>query len=309
MIMILSASVSACSREITTRAGDLSRIEGELDFGGLKREYVLLVPPDLTLADSYALVLALHGGGGDARRMCSLRGGIQEFAADEKFFVLCPAGVDRHWNDGRAIDRWRAHADDIDDVGFLQNLVSLIIEQHPVDPSRVFVTGMSNGGKMSLRLACEQADIFRASAPVIASMPADLRCEPVEPISILIMNGTADPLVPWQGGHVMAFGRSLGAVWSTPRTMEFWVDQNHCDPEPERSHLPDSTPSDGSSIEIERYSNCQAGVQVTLFSVNGGGHTWPGGAQYLPEFLIGSTNRDAHAGELIWNFFEQVASQ
>jgi polyhydroxybutyrate depolymerase len=185
----------------------------------------------------------------------------------------------------------------------------LITEHYPIDPGRVFVTGMSNGGKMSLRLACEKADIFGAAAPVIAAMPADLRCEPAEPISILVMNGTSDPLVPWEGGYVKAFGRSLGAVWSTPRTVEFWVEHNHCDPDPERSNLPDTTPSDGSRIEIARYQGCQESERVTLYSVRGGGHTWPGGIQYLPKFLIGKTNRDAHAGALIWNFFQQVSEQ
>lgn len=284
-------------------------IEGELEFDGLERRYVLLVPPDLQEDRRYALVVALHGGGGDGERMCHLKGGIQELAADESFFVLCPSGVERHWNDGRAIDRWRAHADDIDDVEFIGQLIAITLEAYPIDPQQVFVTGMSNGGKMSLRLACESTHLFRAAAGVIASMPADLHCEPDESISILIMNGTADPLVPWDGGQVEALGRPLGDVWSTPRTTQFWVNQNGCDPVPARSRLPDVTPADGSWIEVENYSGCDEGELVTLYSVHGGGHTWPGGAQYLPRFLIGSTNHDAHAGEMIWEFFQQAASE
>jgi polyhydroxybutyrate depolymerase len=302
-MVCLLVVLSACVRTVDDR---FERDTGQKEYEGYLRDYVLVRPSVLEPGELYPLVLALHGGGGDGERMCRLRGGIQEFAAQGGYFVLCPSGLDRHWNDGRQIDRWRAHAEDIDDVGFLLELLDDITAQYPVDHDRLFVTGMSNGGKMSLRLACEATRTFSAAAPVIASMPADLECEPTKPISILIMNGTEDPLVPWEGGKVGALGRPLGEALSTPATVSFWVEENQCKSSPAVSSIPDINRTDRSSITLEVHADCLDAVQVSLYTVEGGGHTWPGGAQYLPKILIGRTNQDAHAGALIWEFFEQV---
>ncbi|MDF1500806.1 MAG: PHB depolymerase family esterase [Anaerolineales bacterium] len=279
------------------------KTSGRMEFGGYERSYVLLTPAAIDPDETYPLVLALHGGGGSGERMCSLKGGIQELAAQQDLIVACPSGIDKHWNDGRQTNRSRAHAEDIDDVGFLLELVSQLVGQHPVDPGRVYVTGMSNGGMMSLRMACEASAVFRAAAPVISSLPADLDCEPSNPISILIMNGTEDPLVPWEGGEVRAFLRPLGAVLSTPETVRYWVERNRCDPQAIAEWLPDRTMTDESRIEVARYMDCAEGASVALFTVHGAGHTWPGGSQYLPVFLIGATNGDIHAGQAIWDFF------
>jgi polyhydroxybutyrate depolymerase len=306
LVMIVGASL-ACGRTTGKSQTDSILIESVLDHSNLKREYVLVTPVDLEPDKSYPLVLTLHGGGGNGERMCALKRGIQELAGQEDFFVVCPSGIEKHWNDGREIDQWRAHAEDIDDVGFLLHLVTDLIERYPVDASQIFVTGVSNGGKMSLRLACEADELFRAAAAVIASLPADLVCEPSGPISILIMNGTDDPLVPWDGGQVTAFNRELGKAVSTPDTVAFWVRHNECESDPIREDVADLVKSDKSSIQVERYNQCNRGTNVVLYTVFGGGHTWPGGPQYLPEFLIGRTNRDMHAGEAIWEFFEASA--
>lgn len=299
--------LSACTRGFQPIDTGLEKTSGRIEFQGYEREYFLLSPKDIQQDDVYPLVLALHGGGGDGRRMCALKGGIQELAAWERYFVLCPSGLDRHWNDGRDIDRWRAHAENVDDVGFLLELISRISAQFPVDATRIFVTGMSNGGKMSLRLACEAPEVFRAAAALIASMPAALDCDPPASISIMIMNGTEDPLVPWEGGVVRALGQPLGIVLSTPETVSFWVVRNQCYLEPEISSLPDVEPSDQSWIEIARYSECMDSERVALYTVHGGGHAWPGGVQYLPRILIGRTNKDANTAYLIWEFFESLS--
>jgi polyhydroxybutyrate depolymerase len=298
--------VSGCSRRTSDTNSDLLRSYGKMEFGGYEREYVLLSPTVNVDGDEYPLIVALHGGGGDGERMCSLKGGVQEYAAKEGFFVLCPSGIGRHWNDGREIERWQAHLENIDDVGFLNELIQKIVDEKPVDPARVFVTGISNGGKMSFRLLCEPRGVISAAAVVIASMPADLDCDPSGPIPVLIMNGTEDPLVPWEGGEVVAFRQPLGTVLSTAATVSFWVDNNHCSSVPTKSLIRDVNTSDDSWIEIDQYEDCAGDNFIMFYTVHGGGHTWPGGVQYLPEFLIGRTNRDAHAGALIWEFFEQV---
>ena len=145
------------------------------------------------------------------------------------------------------------------------------------------------------------------AAPVIASLPTDLDCQPDEPISILIMNGTEDPLVPWEGGQVHFLRKELGGAVSTPDMIAFWVEANGCDPTPTVERLPDLDPDDEILIQKDTYSDCLEDTQVVLYTVEGGGHTWPGGPQYAPKPFIGRVSRDLHAGEAIWTFFEDSA--
>lgn len=296
------------------RGGDISQedsplISKTMSHDGLERSYQLLVPASYDRKQSTPLVMALHGGGGDGELMCTVRGGVQELAEDEGFIVVCPDGVEDHWNDGRELDKWRAHAEDIDDVGFLLALIDHLLRAYAIDPERIFVTGISNGGKMSLRLACEATDTFAAAAPVIASLPANLDCQPSRPISILQMNGTEDPLMPWEGGLVHFYRQELGEALTTPDMIAFWVTANDCDPVPQSEWLPDEDPQDETRIHRDTYTECSNGEQVVLYTVDGGGHTWPGGPQYLPEFIIGRASRDLHAGNVIWEFFETGTPQ
>jgi len=273
-----------------------------LTHDGLKRTFYLLDPTESP--KPVPLILSLHGGGGDGEQACSLAGGVQELAEREGFLVACPEGIENNWNDGRANDRNRAHIEDIDDVGFLRALIAQLEQTHNVDPDRIYVTGASNGGMMSLRMACEASDILAAAGAVIASLPADLSCEPEHPIPILLMNGTEDPLVPFDGGQVHFFRRELGEVISTPDTVAFWLAANGCDPAARTEQLPDLDPRDGTRIQLDTYSGCEEGVSVVLYTVEGGGHTLPGGTQYVLEFVIGRVSRDLHTGEAIWEFFE-----
>ena len=117
------------------------------------------------------------------------------------------------------------------------------------------------------------------------------------------MNGMEDPLVPWEGGQVHFYRQELGEALSTPDTVAFWVSENGCDPTPVSEWLPDIDPEDKTRIKKDVYSECDAQTSVVLFSVEGGGHTWPGGSQYVPAMLIGRVSHDLHAGEEIWNFF------
>lgn len=281
--------------------------QGTLVHDGLERTYYLLVPSSYDPATPTPLVLMLHGGGGNGRQVCRMKGGVAELAEAEGFLVLCPEGIDAHWNDGRTEAPYRPHQEQIDDVGFLLHLLDHIAGQYNVDERRVFVTGVSNGGIMTFRLACEAADRFAAAAPVIGSMAEGLDCHPARPLSILVMNGTEDPLVPWEGGSVRFGERELGRVIPVESAVAFWVQANGCDPEPQREWLPDTDPEDGSRVERVTYTGCRQATQVVLYRVEGGGHTWPGGSQYAPKSLIGTVNRDLHAGEVIWSFFQAAA--
>jgi len=302
VVTTLAISGAACTRMRSDRSGLPSY---SMEHAGLERTYRLIVPTNYDPAMPTPLVLALHGGGGSGEQMCTLPGGIQELAEREGFIVVCPDAVENHWNDGRGNQEYRSQADDIDDVGFLLALIGRLSQGYNIDPAQIYVTGASNGGMMTQRMACEAGGAFAAAAVVIASQPANLDCEPERPISILFMSGTDDPLMPYEGGEVHFYRQELGEVLSTQDTVSFWSGANGCDPAPETELLPDLDPGDGTRIRLDAYSDCDDGVQVLLYTVQGGGHSWPGGSQYLPRSVIGRVSRDLHANEAIWEFFAE----
>jgi polyhydroxybutyrate depolymerase len=177
-----------------------------------------------------------------------------------------------------------------------------------IDPKRMYACGISNGGMMSLRIACELPDLFSAIAVVAANMSTVLNenCQPAVPISVLFICGTEDPLVPWNGGKVgFSFLRSRGKVLSVNESVEFWREKNHCSHSGAENIFKDIISEDESTVTEYTFPNGDNGAEVILLKVNGGGHTWPGGWAYLPEYLIGVTNRDFSASEYIWQFFNR----
>ncbi len=203
----------------------------------------------------------------------------------------------------------RAHRENIDDVGFLSALIDSMIKDYNINPKRVYVTGISNGAIMSYRLACELSYKITAIAPVDGNIPYLLlpACSPSRPVSVLAINNTDDPLVPFQGGEI--YGRfhrlKLGKVLSVDESIGFWVNRNMCSITPVVDEVPDSDPRDGSTVTVKKYFNGIEGTEVILYAIDGGGHTWPGGFQYLPAGIIGKTCRDFDANEVIWSFFKK----
>jgi polyhydroxybutyrate depolymerase len=277
--------------------------------GDTTRTYLLFLPGKAgTFREALPLVVMLHGGGGTAEQMVRFTR-YNEIAARERFAVAYPQGLTRRWNDGR-IFRGRGETSG-DDVGFIRAVIADIdAKVVRLDRRRLYATGISNGGFMSFRLACEAADLFAAVAAVTATMPDDLgpRCKPAAPVSVLVINGTADPLVPYAGGHVRTMFGMRGAIWSTPRTVEFWAEHNRCGAPPVVRALPNHNIGDGSHVIEADYRGC-AGGRVRLLRIEGGGHTWPGGIQYLPASWIGPTNRDLDASETIWSFFKSAPAR
>jgi polyhydroxybutyrate depolymerase len=277
-----------------------------IDVAGMIRAYLLYLPDTSAVAldRGMPLVVALHGGGTPADLM-RLYSRFNEVAAREQFAVAYPYGVASWWNDGRLGEGRRES--DADDVTFLRALVSDIDSRVKLDRRRIFATGISNGGFMSLRLACEAADMFGAIAIVAATMPDELgaRCRPAKSVSLLVINGTADALVPYVGGFARTGNTLRGAIWSTDRTVTFWARNNGCPALPALRVLPDRDPNDGSRVIEAEFRQC-AGASVKLLRIEGGGHTWPGGLQLLPAQMLGGTNRDIDATEAIWSFFKSA---
>ena len=282
--------------------------ERMLHHAGTERSYLAYVPAALRGRDALPPVLiVLHGGGGRARQIMAFTR-FNSIAEREGIVVLYPQGLDRGWNDGR---EFQGRDTSRDDVGFLLAIVNDLERQGlGLDRSAVGVTGISNGGFMAMRMACEAAGQIVGIAAVTATMPAEIgaRCRPARPVPVLVINGTDDPLVPYQGGLVRAFGRNRGVIWSTERTVEFWANVNGCSGTARSVALPDRDPSDG-TITIRHDRQSCPRTPVTLLEVKGGGHTWPGGRQYLPIALVGSVSRDFDASEAIVAFFKSVWRQ
>jgi polyhydroxybutyrate depolymerase len=275
--------------------------------GGVTRSYTAIVPATTPAP----LVLVLHGNtqqGEDMRTRTSW----PAVARRERFIAVFPDGLNRAWADlrGEADRAGRLPPAGTDDVAFLVDLIAKFVRDGVADPRRVYVTGVSNGGHMTLTLACTRTDLFAAAASVIASFTETMMasCKPSRPIPLLIMNGTADPLIAYDGGR----GTSRYAVpnvVSTASTVAFWRHNNGCAAAHARStKLPDRDKNDSSTVtRID--SDCPSGRDVVLYRVDGGGHRMPGSfpdARFVRavDALLGPQNRDIDGAETIWAFFK-----
>jgi polyhydroxybutyrate depolymerase len=256
-----------------------------LHVGSVTRHYEEFVPTD---TPGMPLVIALHGRGSTGRQMERFTH-LDDIAAREQFVVVYPDGIDHRWNDGR-------DNTGVDDVAFIAQLIDEMAARHAIDRSRVYVTGISNGGMMSYRLACDLSDRIAAIAPVAGDLPT-APCTPSHPVSVLAINGTSDPLVPYEGGMV----GHRGTVLSSPASAQFFATRDGCRAA-DTADEPDVDRDDGVRSHDRRY-RCPPRLAVELVTLDGGGHTWPGGPQYLPKVLIGPTSRDFDASERIWAFF------
>jgi polyhydroxybutyrate depolymerase len=279
---------------------------------GLERTFILYVPSSYDGSVPRPLVIALHGRGVDGEGMIVVtRKGFDRLAERDGFLVAYPDGIELAWNDGRRDQEAddRAHRDNIDDVGFIAALIEMAVIDYNADPRRIYVTGISNGAILSYRLACELSHKIAAIAPVDGNIPllfiAD--CSPARHIPVLAINNVDDPVVPFEGGEIHGhFGKEmLGRVLSVDQSIEYWVKKNGCSPVPVITEEPDRDPGDGTRVTRKEYVNEDDGTEVILYVVDGGGHTWPGGLQYLPSRVIGKTSRDIDASEVIWSFFKR----
>jgi polyhydroxybutyrate depolymerase len=248
------------------------------------------------------LVLAFHGGSSTGAAMRKLTN-LDARADREGWLVAYPNAVQGHWNDGRGSAEIPEQRDGVDDVGWCARLVDHLVETAGADRERVYATGFSNGGMFCQRLAVERPDLVAAVASVGGPM-AEPVCDPgpARPMPVLLVHGTDDPVVPYGGGPVMGDPRR-GRVAPVEDTAARWREVNRCAPRPAVHELPHRDPADDTRVRISRWRPEGEGAEVVLVTVDGGGHTWPGGLQYLPQREIGPTARDVHASDLVADFF------
>ncbi len=277
-----------------------------VSVGGLEREYLVHVPNDLPIGQPVPLVIIYHGGNGESKGTMNLSK-FNPIADREKFIVAYPQGVGKSWNDGRITQVSQAHRDAIDDLSFFDAMLDKLSHDFSIDDHRVFVTGISNGGIFSHYVAANRSEKIAAIAPVVGGIaePFDRKFKPSRPVSVLIIQGSEDRLIPYKGGKVAGGdGKDRGSVVSTDKAAKLWVQANGCQAEPTTESLPDRDPKDECRIEATKWNGGYGGSEVWLYCVRGGGHTWPDGRQYLPKAIIGRVTHDIDS-ETIWKFFEE----
>lgn len=274
--------------------GRLSR--GRIAAGGLERSYLLYVPRGLP--KDAPLVVVMHGSGENGARIRIETGyGFERLADAHGFAVAYPNGYDGYWNACNIVGDYEANKRNIDDVGFLVALTDRLVHQTGIDPSKVFATGISRGGHMAYRLALDAPQRFRAVAAVAANLPApgNFKCEPAgrDTPPMMIVDGTDDPLNPFEGGEVTLFGfLKRGTVLSARASAEYFARANGIAGPPERQVQGD--------VERLRWRG-----QVELLAIHGGGHVLPQPYWRAPR-LLGTTSADLDGPAAIWAFFEKA---
>lgn len=302
MMALLGALSGFCSAANAARPAAASPGPQTLVHEGVERSYVVRAPRDVAPGGArLPLVLVLHGGGGNAANAEDMTGFTAK-AAKEGFIVVYPEGSSRFrgklltWNAGHCCGY--AMQRRVNDVAFINALLDRLIQDYPVDPKRIYATGISNGGMMSHRLGIELSGRFAAIAPVVATLFGDEKLPP-QPVSALMLNGMLDQSVPYQGG---APGGRFPDAWdgtaAKPAQAQaaFWARANGC------SSAPDT--QDRAAFILSQY-RCPAGRDVQLYLIKDNGHSWPGGRP-------GSRRADTPGSSLngtdvIWEFFRTHA--
>jgi polyhydroxybutyrate depolymerase len=280
-------------------SGTAGLVSSKLNIGGSDREYYLYTPAVLKQNQSVPLVIGLHGGRGQPQQFARTTN-FNQLAQKQGFIVAYPAGIDRNWNDGRDSKTLPSQ----DDVAFIRAMIDDIQKTRQIDVTRIYATGISNGGFMTQRLACELADRISAFAAVASTMasPPSSACKSAPPVAMLTINSPVDQFVPWQGG-TMTRGAG-GAILSVAETTDFWRTKNGCTQKPIVTTVKSNAPADGTKVIVADSRTCKSGREVVQVTIAGGGHTWPSGSNQ-PAALVGVTSNQIDATSYIWDFFQR----
>lgn len=258
------------------------------------------------------LVIVLHGADRSNRDIFDLTDWPTQ-ARTHGFVLIAPQGQNKQWNDGRE-QTASGHVSHADDVAFIESLIAFARSNYQINPRRVFLAGISNGGLMTFRFGCEHPEQLTAIAPSIAKLPRAVAssCKPKPALPLFLTVGTADPLMAYQGAPTSRFARGLDAnvLMSVPETLAFWSTRNHCNETRTSRQLPHLHEKDSTSVTRIDYLDCPADGQVSALIVQGGGHREPtlhparGG--WIVRRVLGLMNHDVETAAVVWQFFSAV---
>ena len=269
-----------------------NRSNGSFVSSGWKRDYLLYVPKSYDRTRPTPLVISLHGAGmwGAAQKETSQWNRVAE---REGLIVVYPSG-----DAGAGPRIWHVERDAallMQDVRFIAELIDTLKAAYNIDSTRIFANGLSNGGGMAFVLSCTLSDRIAAVGMVAAAQLLPWRwCTDQRPVPMIAFHGTADPQVPYKGGKTF-----VAPVWfpSVPAWTANWARRNRCAPNPVDSAM-------AADVTRRSYTNCADDAAVVLYTIHGGGHTWPGGKP-LPEWFVGRTSNSIDADSLMWAFFRE----
>jgi polyhydroxybutyrate depolymerase len=261
---------------------------GSIVSSGVKRTYLLYVPKTYDPAIPTPLVISIHGYAEWPAHQMQISG-WNDLADRYGFIVVYPSGTGFP-------KRWRTRMEAGDpqlDVTFISDLIDKLESEYNLDPARIYANGLSNGGGMSFVLSCKLSGRIAAIGTVSGAylLPWD-ECQPSRPVPAIVFHGTADPIVPYQGGPSRAFDLPFPFI---PDWVAALAHRNGC------SGSPLEIPANGEVSGIQ-YRNCAA--DVIFYTIAGGGHAWPGG-EPMPKFIVGHTTQDIDATRVMWDFFQQ----
>lgn len=265
-------------------------INASITHGGLQRDYILYIPASYSIETEIPLVFNFHGYTSNAFQQM-VYGDFRTISDTEGFIIVHPEGTldnsgTSHWNLG-----WGGST--VDDIGFTSALIDSISAEYNINLSRVYSTGMSNGGFMSYQLACELSDRIAAVASVTGSMITGRfnSCSPKHQMPVMQIHGTLDPTVSYNASS---------NTESIPDIMNYWANFNNCNSTPIITNVPDINTTDGCTAEHQIWENGTNGATAEHYKIIDGEHSWPGAV-----FPNGTTNQDINASEKIWEFFNK----
>jgi len=300
---LLFITLLSCNKEDNSITPDKPSEQKTINLtvDGNARSFIVYLPTGYNNAGKMPLIFAIHGGSGTPEGMINIAN-FKPISDREKVVLIYPAGIQNNWNDGRPTTPNQLG---INDVSFFNQMCDYAIANLSVDGTKIYATGISNGGFMSSRLGCELSNRIAAIAVDAATIEATTiasSCNPGRPVPAIYIHGTLDPLVPFSGGTVSP--GAGGTAISHFQAIDKWITINGCNTTPTITDLPDIA-NDGTTIKQRVYSNSTNGSEVVSYVITNGGHTWPQGYQYLNELIIGKTSQDMNACEVIWSFFKR----
>lgn len=268
-----------------------NKTNGSIQSSGETRKYLLYVPETYNPESPTPLVISIHGFAEWPAHQMKISH-WNELADEFGFIVVYPAGTGfpLRWNANPQND---SEVEFQKDLQFFTDLMDRLEKEFTIDPKRIYVNGLSNGGGMSFTLSCNFSEKIAAMGGVAGAYLLSLeQCNPDRPFPMIVFHGTADPIVPYEGGPSRSFDIPFPNI---PQWVFTMAKKNGCDLNPQ------NLPTSGEVSGI-RYDNCNQNAEVIFYTISGGGHSWPGG-DALPEFIAGYTSDDINATRVIWDFF------